>query len=375
MRIGIFVVMAGRQAGGPETYECSLIRALAELDSDNEYHIFCLGPEARDAIGVKQGNVHYHVMWPPIRWISLPISIPLSLRRQRVDFYHATFVPPPLSRLPYLFTMHDVTPLAYPHFYPPAIQKRLATLIRRGLQRARLILCVSQNALETTAEMLNVSPERMTVVYHGVDPLYRPIPTDEAHHRMRQTYGIDRPYVLFVGKLELRKNIQRLLEAYAMFRRQTAADVLLVLAGRRTYAPELIDQTLEKLGIREQVIELGYVAPSDMPSLYSGADVFLFATLWEGFGIPVLESMACATPVITSRVSCLPEIVGDAAILVDPTSVDQIAEAIGRLHRDPTLRQTLVERGLKRASQFTWQRCAQQTLAAYRQMAALASKP
>jgi len=367
--------MAGRQAGGPETYECNLIRALADLDADNEYHIFCLGPEAREAIGVEQGNVHYHVMWPPIRWISLPVSLPLSLRRQGVDFYHATFVPPPLSRLPYLFTMHDVTPLAYPHFYPPTIQKRLATLIRRGLQRARLILCVSQNALDTTAECFGVPPERMTVVYHGVDSGYRPIPPDEARHRLRYTYGIDRPYVLFVGKLELRKNIQRLLEAYALFRRQTGADILFVLAGRRTYAPELIDQTLAKLGIREHVIELGYVAPSDMPSLYSGAQLFLFATLWEGFGIPVLESMACATPVITSRVSCLPEIVGDAAMLVDPTSVDQIAEAIRRLHQDPGLRNTLVERGIQRASQFTWERCAQQTLEAYHRMAALASSP
>ncbi|MCH9035491.1 MAG: glycosyltransferase, partial [Planctomycetes bacterium] len=194
-------MMAGRQAGGPETYECSLIRALAKLDTSNEYHVFCLGPESRDAIGVEQDNLHYHVMWPRTRWISLPIVLPLSLRRHRLDFYHATFVPPPISPLPYVFTMHDVTPIAHPHFYPPRIQKRLAALIRRGVKRSRLIICVSQNALDTTAEWFGVSPDRMAVVHHGVDSQYRPVPTAEAGDKLRH-YGIDRPYVLFVGKLE-----------------------------------------------------------------------------------------------------------------------------------------------------------------------------
>ncbi len=368
MRVGIFVLMAGRQAGGPETYECSLIRALAKLDGDHEYHVFSLGPEAREAIGIEQRNLHYHVMWPRIRWISLPISLPLSLRRHRVDLYHATFAPPPISPLPYVFTMHDVTPFTHPQFYVPAIQKRLAALIRRGIEHARLILCVSQNAMETTAEYFDVPTERMTVVYHGVDPRYRPIPADEGRERLRR-YGLDRPYVLFVGKLEARKNIQRLLEAYHLFYRQSGADLPLVLAGRRTLAPEVIDQTLDRLGIREHVIELGYAAEEDMPALYSGARLFLFATLWEGFGIPVLESMACGTPVITSRLSCLPEIAGDAALLVDPTDVNQIADAMRRLHDDEALRRTLIDRGLARAKQFTWERCAQQTLGAYRRVA------
>lgn len=362
--------MAGRQAGGPETYECSLIRALAKIDTENEYHIFSLGPESRDAIGVEQDNVHYHVMWPRTRWISLPVALPLSLLRHRLDFYHATFVPPPISPAPYVFTMHDVTPLAHPHFYEPRIQKRLAALISRGVKHSRLIVCVSQNALDTTAEWFGVSSDRMAVVHHGVDARYQPMPADEASAKLRH-YGIDRPYVLFVGKLESRKNIQRLLEAYHQFRERSGADVALVLAGRRTYEPEVIDQTLDRLGIREHVIELGYVADRDMPALYGAAELFLFATLWEGFGIPVLESMACGTPVVTSRVSCLPEITGDAALLVDPTDVGEIAEAICRVHGDESLRRTLIQRGIERASQFTWERCAEQTLDVYRRMAAL----
>jgi glycosyltransferase involved in cell wall biosynthesis len=365
MRIGIFVVMAGRQAGGPETYEHNLVRALAALDSHNEYHIFCLDRTAADSFRLAQENVAYHVLWPTTRWISIPAALPMALLRSKVELLHVTFTPPPFSPTNYVFTMHCFSTFAHPEFYAPAILWRLNKLILKGLKKARLVLCVSENVRDLVADKFKVPSERLAVVYNGVGDNFRPVASKHARYVLRHVHGIHHPYILNVGRLEARKNIVRLLEAFSQFQHEIEPDMKLVLVGRRAWASAGIDAAIDRLKLKDHVIEIGYVNHQDLPVLYSGAAMFVFPSLWEGFGIPVLEAMACGTPVITSNVSCLPEVAGDAAVLVDPYSVPELTDSMYKVFADAALREALCARGLARATLFTWQRTAQQTLAAY----------
>jgi glycosyltransferase involved in cell wall biosynthesis len=368
MRIGVLVLMAGRAAGGPETYEVEMLRSLARIDRANEYVVYCTGEEAPRAIGVRQENVRYHILQPSSRAVSVSVTLPVRLLRDGIDFLHSTFTPPPVAVRPELLTMHCLSSFVHPEFYSPAIAWRLNALLRMGVRRAEYVLCVSQTTADDVHQWFNVPHERLVVTYNGVGGEFRPVPADEARRRVRNDLNVEGPYALFVGKLEPRKNIMRLLEAFARFRRETRSDTKLLLAGNRTAVTPAIGAQITRLGLEQAVIQPGYVPSALLASLYSAARMFLLPSLWEGFGIPVVEAMACGTPVLTSNVSCLPEIAADAAVVVDPHSTESIAEGIGRLDSSEELRQMLVARGLDRAPLFTWERSAAQTLGAYERM-------
>jgi glycosyltransferase involved in cell wall biosynthesis len=369
MRVGIFVGCAGRQDGGPETYERNLVRNIAEADRENEYHVFCLGQGAADSFAVRQDNVRFHVLWPANRWVSVPVSLPVRILRERVPFFHATVYPPPLSPVDLVFTMHDVSPFVHPEFFPPHILRRLSPLVRTGVRSARLVICGTEHARETTLDCFKIPPERVVVIPHGVDARFVPMRPADARRAVRRAFDLTGPYVLYLGKLMDRKNVVRLIEAFHAFREERRVDATLVLAGRRFYDPVGIDETIERRGLREHVRELGYVPDALLPALYGAAEMNVYPTLWEGFGMPVVEAMACGTPVITSNNSCLPEIAGGAALLVDPYSVESISDAIGRLFGNEPLRQELRAKGLRRAACFNWAASARRTIAAYRALA------
>jgi glycosyltransferase involved in cell wall biosynthesis len=368
MRIGLFVAMAGRQAAGPETYEVSLVRALAELDRANEYHIFCLSREARSAFAVEQDNFHFHVLWPPVRWVSVPLTLPLAIKASGIDVLHATFIPPPVSPTRYVFTMHDLTMFHNPEFYSPMIRWRLTRTIAQGLIQSRVVLCVSECVRQIGIHDFGLDPQRLAVVHHGVDPAFYPRPFAEARRLLASEYKITRPYALFVGQMKSRKNIVRILQAFARVRAGGDTELCLVLAGRRGRTSDGIDEAISRLDLTAHVLEPGHVKQEHVPALYSAAEMLVFPSLFEGFGFPVVEAMACGTPVVTSNVSALPEVAGDAALLVDPQSVEEIADAMTRLRSDSELRSALRARGLERAKEFTWKRAAQQTSLAYRRV-------
>ena len=361
--------MAGRQAGGPETYERCLVASLAQLDCDNEWHVFCLNQKAADSFAVAQPNFSFHVLHPRWRAVSMVTSLPLQMLRTGVDLLHATFAPPPLSPRRYVFTNHCLSSFTHPEFYDDAIRFRLNALISAGLRKAERIICVSENTRELTAELFGTPMERMTVVPNGVAQAFRVLAADGVRQRLAARYGITGRYVLYIGKLEKRKNVVRILEAYAQYRAAIKDDVKLVLVGRRTPTSDGIDEAIERLRLHDAVIEPGYVDDADLPVLYNGAEMFVFPSLWEGFGIPVLEAMACGTPVVTSNVSALPEVAGDAALLVDPLRSEDIAAAMHQIANEPDLREQLRARGLRRAASFSWTRTARETLTAYRQVA------
>lgn len=365
MRFGLFAVMAGRQAGGPETYEHSLLASLAELDHTNDFHVYCLSRMAADSFGVHARNVHYHVLRPRTRWISVAATLPLKLMTSGVDLMHATFTPPPFSPKPYVFTHHCFSTFAHPEFYDSAILLRLNSLIQRGLKRARLILCVSENVRDLTAERFKIPLERMRVVYNGVGAQFQPVDAVQARTQLASRYNIRDPYVLYVGKLEARKNIVRLLEAFNQVRHEAGRGMKLVLAGRRTPTGCGIDEAIAKLDLGGDLIELGHLPNSDLPLLYAGAQLFAFPSLWEGFGIPVVEAMACGAPVLTSNLSSLPEITGGAALMVDPYSTTDIAAAMNAVLSNGVLADKLRLAGLTQAKRFSWKATAEGTLAAY----------
>jgi glycosyltransferase involved in cell wall biosynthesis len=365
MRIGVFVLMAGREAGGPETYEVELLRAIARIDRVNEYVVYCTTPAAVDAVGVTQENVRYHVLRPGPRAVGVAVGLPLRLVKDGIDFFHATFTPPPVFTRPLVFTMHCLSNFAHPEFYPRLIAWRLNALMRIALKRAACVLCVSQHVRDAVHEQFGVAADRLAVSYNGVGAHFVPTPPDAARRLVRERFGIDFPYVLFVGKLQARKNVVRLIHAYAAYRRETGSDAKLLLAGKRTATSEGIDEAISELGLREQVVEAGYFRPADLPVLYSAARLFVLPSLWEGFGIPIVEAMACGTPVVTSTVTSLPEVAGAAAVLVDPYRVDDIAEGMARVDRPGELRDQLVARGLHRAAAFSWANCARSTIEGY----------
>lgn len=369
LKIGLFLMMTGRKAGGPETYERSLVESLIRVDPDAHYTTYSLARESEAYLPPVSERLAHRVLSDRSRVVSTAVTLPLLLLRDGIDVLHAPFTPPPLSSRPYVFTHHCFSSFNHPEFYAPHILLRLNALIKKGLRSARRIICVSQCTLDLTAELFKLDRDRMHVVHNGVSPQFKPQAKLTVRAAMAERHGLHRPYLLYVGKLEARKNIVRLLEAFDRFRRETRDDALLVLAGARSPMSGGIDETIERLQLGPDVREIGYVPDADLPALYGGARMFVFPSLWEGFGIPAIEAMACGTPVLTSNLSALPEVCGNAALLVDPYDVNDIAHGMLQLWRDDELADTLSARGLRNARRFDWGRTALATARVYREAA------
>jgi glycosyltransferase involved in cell wall biosynthesis len=288
-----------------------------------------------------------------------------ALRAIGADLAHGpVFVGPLVAPCPVVVTVHDLSFLRYPYLFRPANRLYLCLLTRLSVHRARRVIAVSAHAADETAHLLGVERAKMRVVYHGVSPLFRPLPPEEvAAFRARR--GLPERFVLFVGTLEPRKNLVRLIEAFA----RSGADngTALVLAGARGWYDEEVFATVERRGLSSRVHFPGYVPNDELPLWYNAAEIFAYPSLYEGFGLPVLEAQACGTPVLTSSVSALPEAAGDGALLVDPTDVEAIADGLHRLLTDATLRGVLRQRGLEHAAWFSWPRTAAETVAVYQE--------
>jgi len=266
-----------------------------------------------------------------------------------------------------------------PEFYHPALRWRMNHLIRSGIRRSKMVICVSNAIRELVREQFHVPEERLTTVHHGISPHLWPWSLQESEIVLKK-YKLRKPYLLFVGQLrEGIKNLSRLVQAFHLYRSTGNPEMQLVLAGRRPYRARYpaagLDATIYQLGIAHHVSEIGYVHDDDLPAVYSQAEMLVFPSLCEGFGFPVLEAMACGTPVLASRIDTLREIAGGAAWLVDPMSIEEIADGISRLTTDPAIRADLRLHGLKRAAEFSWQRAARETLVAYHGAVEVSDRP
>ncbi|MCS7284049.1 MAG: glycosyltransferase family 1 protein [Anaerolineae bacterium] len=324
-----------------------------------------VGPSA----GLPRAVCAIRTRWPThrplVRVLWEQFAQPLLLREVNADLVHGpVYVVPLGTSIPAVVTVHDLSFLRFPRFFRPANRLYLRLFTYLSVHRARRVLAVSAYTARETEQLLGVRREKIRVVYHGVDPVFRPLrPHEVAAFRAR--HGLPDRFVLYVGTLEPRKNLVRLVQAVA--RLSEADRPFLVLAGARGWYDEEIFATVERLNLKDRVLFPGYIPNEQLPLWYNAAQAFAYPSLYEGFGMPVLEALACGTPVLTSTASALPEAAGDGALLVDPTDVGAIADGLHRLLTDEALREELRERGLAHAARFSWARTAAETVALYRE--------
>ena len=354
---------AGYRSAGVHQYIYYLLRHLGQSGDEMRYTVF-LG-QGVPSPDVTLPSVQSH--WPTdraaIRVVWEQLVQPWMLRRIGADLVHGpVFVGPLLTRCPFVITIHDLSFIRFPALFRPANRVYLTVLTRLSARRARRLIAVSAHAAAESTRLLGIPRDRVDVVYHGVNPSFRPLPADEVA-AFRQRKGLPERFVLFVGTLEPRKNLVRLVEAFARIRDR---DIALVLVGGKGWLYDELFARVEALGLDRDVFFPGYVMSDELPLWYNSATVFSYPSLYEGFGLPVLEAQACGTPVLTSNVSSLPEAAGDGALMVDPYDVEALTAGLNRLLAGETLRQELRERGLAHAGQFSWSRAAQETACVYR---------
>ena len=360
MLIGIDSSRAtGPQRTGTENYSLFLIRALLELDTENRYRLYFNGPPAPDLFTPRR-NVQLRAMPFARLWTHIRLSLEMATNAPDVLFVPAHVLPlvhPPRC----VATIHDLGYLYYPQMHTRWARWYLQWSTAFNVRAATQIIADSEATKRDLIAHCHADPDGVTVVYPGYDESFTPVQDQARLTAVRQRYGLTRTYVLYVGTLQPRKNLTTLLDAFAALLEQ-GRDVDLVIAGKRGWLYESLFGRARSLGLQERVHWLGYVPPEDLPALLTGARAFAQPSLYEGFGLPILEAMACGTPVICSGVSSLPEVAGDAAILVDPHAVGELTQALRRVLDDDELHQELTRRGLQQVSRFSWARCAAETL-------------
>jgi glycosyltransferase involved in cell wall biosynthesis len=294
---------------------------------------------------------------------------PLRLRRLRADVYHGPAVFLPFIKLGYrtVVTIHDLVSFLFPETVPRKYSLYMRLMTRMAARSADRIIAVSRATRDDLTGLLAVPAAKISVIHEAVGPEFAAPVAPEARAAVARRYGLRSPYCLFVGNLEPRKNLARLIEAFArLTARRTGRDgPQLVLAGTRGWLYGGIFRAVEAHGLRDDIVFTGYVPPADLPALYAGAACFVFPSLYEGFGLPVLEAMATGIPVVAARAGAIPEVAGDAALLVDARRSGELADAIASLLADAPLRAELAARGRERARHFTWESVARATLAVY----------
>ncbi len=306
----------------------------------------------------------------PVRALWMQAILPVALRDVRPDVCHFTNYLAPLScDCPQIVTIYDMTVFITPRYHDFKKLVLDRTLIPRVAKRADAIITVSNSARYDILRHLKVPREKVKVIMGAVSSHFRPVIDQAQLDSVKSKYGLRQPFILYVGTIEPRKNLTRLIQAFADLKKSGLPHKL-VIVGQSGWHVGPIFAEVERLLLSKDVIFTGYVPFEDLPALYSLCETMAFPSLYEGFGLPVLEAMACGAAVVTSRSSSLIEVAGDAALLVNPLSVDEIADSLRRLHQDPDLRAELREHGIARASNFTWEAAARSTLDLYEKVAA-----
>jgi glycosyltransferase involved in cell wall biosynthesis len=309
--------------------------------------------------------------WTNIIWHRLQVPIPADWLTGPIDLFHSPdFVMPPVRAARSILTVHDLAFLLYPECADARLRAYLEKVVPRSAQRADYVVADSENTRNDVICLLGVPPERVTVVPGGVDPSFQPVTDPARLAALRHEIGIDEttPYILFIGVIEPRKNLMGLIEAFDILKSRRSLPHKLVVAGRRGWLSDGTMDRADRSLYRSDIIFPGFIPEGEMATLYSAAESFAFPSHYEGFGLPVLEAMACGTPVVASRASSLPEIVGDAGMQVDPEDPERLASALELLALNPEMRADFRARGLERAALFTWEAAAKVMLDVYHQV-------
>jgi glycosyltransferase involved in cell wall biosynthesis len=366
-RIGIDYTAAITQGAGIGRYVRGLIRALLALDRDHDYRLFAASSTPLPATPFPVRRLPFHDIWLMRIWHRARLPLPAELVTGRVDLFHSPdfTLPPTLPGVPTVLTVHDLSFVRDPDSADDRLRAYLNRVVPRSVGRATHVLADSEATRQDLISLWDTPPDKVTVIYCGVEPGFRPVTDPAKLAAVRDRYDLGAgPYVSSVSTLQPRKNYRRLIQAFAPLAARHP-DLSLVIAGGRGWKYEEILAEPERIGLGDRVRFPGFVADDDLPALLSAAELFAYPSLYEGFGIPILEAMACGTPVIASGRSSLPEVTGDAGLQVDPLDIAALTAGMEKLLTDHNLRADLVRRGRERAAQFTWPAAARQLLAVY----------
>lgn len=387
MKIGINALFYQYPASGSGQYLSHLLHALSTLDTHNEYILFGPRPLPENN-GLPQTSFPYHVQSVPgfaarseniekVMWEQW--TGPAAARKAGVDVFHVPhFAPPLLPHTPTVVTIHDVIPLRLPLYRAGTRVSTYIRLVARAAHSAKLIITVSQHAKQDMIDALKLPAERIRVIYEAAGEEYHPVTDPAVLAAARKRYGVGDRYIFYLGGLDQRKNVQQLVRAFArVYSQLNDPNLQLLIAGNpdKQGGPLFPDPrpVAADLGMSGQII-YRFIEEEDKAAMYSGASLFVFPSLYEGFGLDPLEAMSCGAPVVCSNRTSLPEVVGDAAISVDPENLPALVEAMCHVLSDDTLRADLRERSLKQAAKFSWRKTAEETLAVYEEAYARSKK-
>jgi glycosyltransferase involved in cell wall biosynthesis len=370
MKIGIDYSSAARQRAGIGRYTRSLIHALAQFDFDNHYALY-VPHDSRHLDDVRSLPENFRLARAPLNeramvtlWQRARVPLPVEIIIGPTDlFYSPDFVLPPTRAQKKILTIHDLSFKRFPETAVPNLKWYLDAAVPRSIGRADLLLADSEATRADLIELFHVPPERVRTLYSGCDPIFRRVADARELQQVRAQYQLQKPFLLHVGTIEPRKNLVRLIEAFSKLPRRRELD--LVIAGGAGWMYDEIYAAPERFGVSASVRFIGFVPDADLPGLYSLAEVFVYPSLYEGFGLPVLEALACGAAVVTANNSSLPEVAGDAALLIDAHDTDALAWAITRFLDDSTWRGIMQQKALAQANKFSWEKSAHELRALF----------
>lgn len=377
--IAIDYTAAYEQGAGIGRLVRDLITHVADIDAETDYRLFVAGATIDDVPLAPNLNFSWRPtritpLWFARLWHRAFLPVPIEAFVGSVDLFHATdfTLLPTLPTTKSIVTVHDLSFVKAPQAAHPAMRRYLNAVVPRSIRRATHVIADSQATKDDICEIYGTNPNKISVLLSGVNPIYKPVTNANIRRLVRQKYHIplDADYIFSIGTVQPRKNYGKLMSALHRLQKDFP-NLHLVIAGGKGWLEGPIYQAIDVLQLHDKVHFIGYVDDEDVPALYSDAICTGYVSLYEGFGFPVVESMACGTPVITSNISSLPEVAGTAALMVDPFDIDAITDGLHRLITDKKLRDRLIEAGYRQAKRFNWERSAQDLLDIYAHVLAM----
>ncbi|HUV27327.1 MAG TPA: glycosyltransferase family 1 protein [Anaerolineales bacterium] len=371
MRIGIDATALPPQPVGAGNYIIQLIRALAAADNDDQLVVFTQGKGPALLDLPEETSVEWQIVkdrTPGSRLIWEQTRLPRLVKGTKVDLLHSLHYTRPM-RLPCasVVTFHDMTFFLYPQLHTRARRMFFPSAIRASARQADALITVSESTRQDAIRLLAIDPGKIFTTHLGVDPSFRLIDNDDEKKTITAKYHLPENFILYLGTIEPRKNLPILVRAYRRLI-DSGMSHKLVLVGKYGWMYEEVLGLVKELDLEDMVCFTGYVSQDDLPLVYNLASLFVYPTIYEGFGLPVLEAMACGVPVISTRIASLPEIIGDAGILIPVNDVDALFDAMVRVLGDQTLREEFIRNGQLRSKKFSWERTAQLTRQVYQQV-------
>ncbi|MCM8821338.1 MAG: glycosyltransferase family 4 protein [Candidatus Omnitrophica bacterium] len=370
-RIGIDAHAIGLQHGGNERYAEGLLKGLSEIDTNQFKFTVFLNEKARVPDFLKNNPAFKFRRVSSNPGKRFLFDLPTNVKKSGIDLLHTQYHIPFSINIPSVITLHDVSYLTHPEFFPISERLKMKFMMPYSIRKAKKIITVSEFSKKEILKMYKNVGEKICAIYNGISDDFKPANNAEIQQTLEK-YQIRKPYILTVSNLQPRKNLKGLIDSFSRIQRKNSEFFCsLVIVGKKLWLYDDIFTEVRNSEFKEKIIITGYLENRDLISLYSGAEMFVYVSFYEGFGFPPIEAMACGCPVITSNTSSLSEITGDASIKVNPENSEEIASAIARLYQNKKLKENLIEKGFMQAKKFSWKECAKKTIEIYKEVISL----